>query len=139
MQLEHFKNQKRRLGLVNQKRRLGLVVDEYGEVQGMAVLEDILEEIVGQFTSNQGETINEINQQKDGSYLVDPRISIRELNKALKIKLPYDSAKTLNGLILENLQSFPKHNVSLKIEPLIIEIIQVSKQGVKLVRINKIY
>ena len=128
MQLEHFKNQ---------KRRLGLVVDEYGEVKGMAVLEDILEEIVGQFTSNQGETIEEINQQKDGSYLVDPRISIRELNKALKIKLPYDSAKTLNGLILENLQSFPQHNVSLKIEPLIIEIVQVSKQGIKLVRINK--
>ena len=110
-----------------------------GEVKGMAVLEDILEEIVGQFTSNQGETIEEINQQKDGSYLVDPRISIRELNKALKIKLPYDSAKTLNGLILENLQSFPQHNLSLKIEPLIIEIVQVSKQGVKLVRINKIY
>ena len=113
------------------------MVDEYGEVKGMAVLEDILEEIVGQFTSNQGETIEEINQQKDGSYLVDPRISIRELNKALKIKLPYDSAKTLNGLILENLQSFPQHNVSLKIEPLIIEIVQVSKQGVKLVRIIK--
>jgi Mg2+/Co2+ transporter CorB len=130
MQLEHFKTQ---------KRRLGLVVDEYGEVKGMAVLEDILEEIVGQFTSNQGETIEEINKQKDGSYLVDPRISIRELNKALKIKLPYNSAKTLNGLILENLQSFPQHNVSLKIEPLIIEIVQVTKQGVKLVRINKIY
>ena len=130
VQLEHFKSQ---------KRRLGLVVDEYGEVKGMAVLEDILEEIVGQFTSNQGETIEEINQQEDGSYLVDPRINIRELNKALKIKLPYDSATTLNGLILDNLQSFPQHNVSLKIEPIIIEIVQVSKQGIKLVRINKIY
>ncbi|MDC0239586.1 CNNM domain-containing protein [Candidatus Thioglobus sp.] len=130
MQLEHFKNK---------KRRLGLVVDEYGEVKGMAVLEDILEEIVGQFTSNQGETIEEINQQEDGSYLVDPRINIRELNKALKIKLSYDNATTLNGLILEKLQIFPQHNVSLKIEPLIIEIVQVSKQGIKLVRINKIY
>ena len=130
MQLEHFKNQ---------KRRLGLVVDEYGEVKGMAVLEDILEEIVGQFTSNEGETIEEINQQEDGSYLVDPRINIRELNKALKIKLPYDNATTLNGLILENLQSFPQHNVSLKIEQIVIEIVQVSKQGIKLVRITKIY
>ena len=129
VQLEHFKNQ---------KRRLGLVVDEYGEVKGMAVLEDILEEIVGQYTSNQGETIEEIDQQEDGSYLVDPRINIRELNKVLKIKLPYDNATTLNGLILENLQSFPQHNVSLKIEPIIIEIVQVSKQGIKLVRINKI-
>ena len=129
-QLEHFKNQ---------KRRLGIVVDEYGEVQGMVVLDDILEEIVGQFTSSQGESINEINLQDDGSYLVDPRISIREINSALKVELPFDNAKTLNGLILEHLQSFPQHNVSLKIEPLIIEIVQVSKQGIRLVRINKIY
>ena len=128
-QLEHFKNQ---------KRRLGIVVDEYGEVQGMVVLDDILEEIVGQFTSNQGESINEINLQDDGSYLVDPRISIREINSLLKVKLPFDNAKTLNGLILEHLQSFPQHNVSLKIESLIIEIIQVNKQGIKLVKINKI-
>ena len=70
-QLEHFKTQ---------KRRLGIVVDEYGEVQGMVVLDDILEEIVGQFTSSQGESIDEINIQSDGSYLVDPRMSIRELN-----------------------------------------------------------
>ena len=119
-QLEHFKSH---------KRRLGIVVDEYGEVQGMIVLDDILEEIVGQFTSNQGESINEINLQDDGSYLVDPRISIREINVALKVQLPSDNAKTLNGLILEHLQSFPQHNVSLKIEPLIIEIVQVSKQG----------
>ena len=129
-QLEHFKSQ---------KRRLGIVVDEYGEVQGMVVLDDILEEIVGQFTSNQNESINEINLQDDGSYLVDPRISIREINATLKVKLPSTNAKTLNGLILEHLQSFPKHNVSLKIESLIIEIVQVSKQGIKLVRIIKIY
>ena len=128
-QLEHFKTQ---------KRRLGIVVDEYGEVQGMVVLDDILEEIVGQFTSSQGETIDEISLQEDGSYLVDPRISIRELNSELKIKLPFDNAKTLNGLILEQLQSFPQHNVSLKIDPLVIEIIQVSKQGIKLVKITKL-
>ena len=128
-QLEHFKAQ---------KRRLGIVVDEYGEVQGMVVLDDILEEIVGQFTSSQGETIDEISLQEDGSYLVDPRISIRELNSELKIKLPFDNAKTLNGLILEQLQSFPQHNVSLKIDPLVIEIIQVSKQGIKLVKITKL-
>ena len=128
-QLEHFKQQ---------KRRLGIVVDEYGEVKGMVVLDDILEEIVGQFTSSQGETIEEIKIQDDGSYLADPRVSIRELNSELNVKLPFDSAKTLNGLILEQLQSFPQHNVSLKIDPLIIEIIQVSKQGIKLVKITKI-
>ena len=129
-QLEHFKKQ---------KRRLGMVVDEYGEIKGMVVLEDILEEIVGQFTSNQGESIQEVTQQEDGSYLVDPKISIRELNNIIKSDLPYGNAKTLNGLILEHLQSLPQHNVSFKIESLIIEIMQVSKQGVKLVKINKIY
>ncbi|MDC3280712.1 CNNM domain-containing protein [Candidatus Pseudothioglobus singularis] len=128
-QLEHFKKQ---------KRRLGIVVDEYGEVKGMVVLDDILEEIVGQFTSSQGETIEEIQIQRDGSYLVDPRVSIREINTELNVKLPFDSAKTLNGLILEQLQSFPQHNLSLKIDSLIIEIIQVSKQGIKLVKITKI-
>ena len=127
-QLEHFKKQ---------KRRLGIVVDEYGEVKGMVVLDDILEEIVGQFTSSQGESIEEIKNQHDGSYLVDPRVSIRELNAELKVKLPFDSAKTLNGLILEQLQSIPQHNVSLKIDKLIVEIVQVSKQGIKLVKISK--
>ncbi|WP_416687902.1 CNNM domain-containing protein [Candidatus Pseudothioglobus sp. Uisw_041] len=128
-QLEHFKTQ---------KRRLGIVVDEYGEVKGMVVLDDILEEIVGQFTSSQGESINEINIQSDGSYLVDPRISIRELNAELKVSLPFDNAKTLNGLILEQLQSFPQHNVSFKVDSLIVEIVQVNKQGIKLVRITKV-
>ena len=128
-QLEHFKKQ---------KRRLGMVVDEYGEIKGMVALEDILEEIVGQFTSNQGESIQEITQQEDGSYLVDPRIKIRELNNILKSDLPYGHATTLNGLILEHLKSFPQNNVSLKIEPLIIEIVQVSSHGVKLVKIKKI-
>ena len=129
-QLEHFKKQ---------KRRLGMVVDEYGEIKGMVVLEDILEEIVGQFTSNQSESIQEVTRQEDGSYLVDPKISIRELNNIIKSDLPYGHAKTLNGLILEHLQSLPQHNVSFKIKSLIIEIMQVSKQGVKLVKINKIY
>ena len=128
LQLEHFKTQ---------KRRLGLVVDEYGEVLGLLVLEDILEEIVGQFTSNQSEIIEEISLQEDGSYLVDPRVSIRELNTALNINLQHDEANTLNGLILEQLQSLPQSNLSLKIGGLIIEILQVSKQGVRLVKITK--
>ncbi len=128
LQLEHFKTK---------KRRLGLVVDEYGEVLGLLALEDILEEIVGQFTSNQSEIIEEISLQEDGSYLVDPRVSIRELNTALNINLQHDEANTLNGLILEQLQSLPQSNLSLKIGGLIIEILQVSKQGVRLVKITK--
>ena len=128
-QLAHFQTQ---------KRRLGLVVDEYGEVRGMVVLEDILEEIVGQFTSNQNEIIEEVQQQKDGSYLIDPRISIRELNAMLQTKLPVAKAKTLNGLILENLQTIPKHDISLKIDNVLIEIVQISKQTIKLVKLTKI-
>lgn len=128
-QLEHFQNN---------KRRLGLVVDEYGEVRGMVVLEDILEEIVGQFTSNQNESIEEISKQEGGSYLVDPRISIRELNAFLNINLSYEKAKTLNGLILEELQSIPKRDISLKIDNVLIEIMQISEQTIKLVKLTKL-
>ncbi len=128
-QLAHFQTQ---------KRRLGLVVDEYGEVRGLVVLEDILEEIVGQFTSNQNETIDEVIQQKDGSYLIDPRISIRELNTLLKINLTVAKAKTLNGLILETLQSIPKRDISFKVDNVLIEIMQISDQTIKLVKLTKL-
>lgn len=128
-QLEHFQKL---------KRRLGLVVDEYGEVRGMVVFEDILEEIVGQFTSNQSESIKEISKQNDGSYIADPRISIRELNSILKTKLPVSNAKTLNGLILEELQSIPTRDVSIKIGKVLIEVMQISGQTIKLVRLRKI-
>jgi Mg2+/Co2+ transporter CorB len=107
-QLKHFQMQ---------KRRLGLVVDEYGEIRGLIVLEDILEEIVGQFTSNQNESIDEVIKQEDGSYLVDPRVSIRELNALLDTNLSVDNAKTLTGLILKCLlaqntvcESTPRHS-----------------------------
>ena len=128
-QLEHFQLQ---------KRRLGLIVDEYGEVRGLIVLEDILEEIVGQFTSNQSEIIDEVSLQEDGSYLVDPRINIRELNTMLNIDLPVAKAKTLNGLILEELKSIPKRDVSLKIDNLLVEILQISDQTIKLVKLTKL-
>ncbi|MBW5290043.1 MAG: Magnesium and cobalt efflux protein CorC [Candidatus Ruthia sp. Asou_11_S2] len=128
-QLAHFQQQ---------KRRLGLIVDEYGEVRGMIVLEDILEEIVGQFTSNQNESIDEITKQKDGSYLIDPRISIRELNNLLQLNLSVTKAKTLNGLILETLQSIPKRDISLKIDNVLIEIMQIYEQTIKLVKLTKL-
>ena len=128
-QLEHFQKN---------KQRLGLVVDEYGEVRGMVVLEDILEEIVGQFTSNQSESIEEISKQEDGTYLVDPRMSIRELNTLLDIDLSVAKAKTLNGLILEELQTIPKRDVSLKIDNILVDIMQISDKSIKLVRLTKL-
>jgi Mg2+/Co2+ transporter CorB len=128
-QLEHFQKQ---------KRRLGLVVNEYGEVRGMIVLEDILEEIVGQFTSNQSENIEEIIKQDDGSYLVDPRVSIRELNDALDTDFSPDRAKTLNGLILDELQMIPTRDISLKVDSIMIEILQISGNAIKLVKVTKL-
>lgn len=128
-QLEHFQIK---------KKRLGLIVDEYGEVRGLIVLEDILEEIVGQFTSNQSESIDEVSLQKDGSYLADPRINIRDLNNLLNINLSVNKAKTLNGLILEALQTIPKRDLSLKIDNILIEILQISNQTIKLVKLTKL-
>lgn len=127
LQLEHFKKL---------KKRLGIVVNEYGETRGVLTIEDILEEIVGQFTPVQTKT--DLLYQEDGSYIVDPKISIRDLNTALEIQLKYDEANTLNGLILEQLQTMPKYNLSVKIEQLIIEILKVSRKGIRLVRITKI-
>ena len=128
-QLEHFQKQ---------KRRLGLVVNEYGEVRGMIVLEDILEEIVGQFTSNQSENIEEIIKQDDGTYLIDPRVSIRELNDALDTDFSPDRAKTLNGLILDELQMIPTRDISLKVDSIMIEILQTSGNAIKLVKVTKL-
>ena len=116
-------------------RRLGLVVDEYGSVRGMVVLEDILEEIVGHFTSNQSESFGEIIRQEDGSYLVNPRINIRELNQILSLSLPSDQTKTLNGLLIEYLQDIPKRHMSVKMNNILFEIIQVDSSGIKLVKV----
>lgn len=118
------------------KRRLALVVDEYGGVKGMVVLEDILEEIVGQFTSNLFEGFRDIEKQKDGSYLVDGRVTIRELNRFLKTNLPSEDFKTLNGLILEYLEDIPTRGISIKIEEVLFEIVQVSNHIIKLVKIR---
>ncbi len=98
-----------------QKRRIGLVVDEYGEVQGLVTLEDILEEIVGEFTSNLAEEEDDIQFQEDGSLLIDGTATIRDINRTLDWQLPTDGPKTLNGLLLEHLESFPDGPVGLRL------------------------
>ena len=94
------------------KQRFAVVVDEYGEVQGLVTLEDILEEIVGDFTTNTADEIDEVTSREDGSYLIDGAATIREINKATGWSLPTDGPKTLNGLALEQLESIPAGNVS---------------------------
>ncbi|MCH1928712.1 CNNM domain-containing protein [Shewanella sp. A25] len=118
------------------KERIGLVVDEYGDIQGLVTLEDILEEIVGDFTTSMLTTPSEdINVQQDGSYLVDASITIRDLNKEMKWDFPTDGPKTLNGLILEYLEDIPSENTSLRLAGYPLEVIEVADNMVKTVRI----
>ena len=117
------------------KRRIALVVDEYGELQGLVTLEDILEEIVGEFTTDPAANFREVHPQEDGTWLVDGTANIRELNKLLNWKLPIDGPKTLNGLLLEQLESIPEPGTSLKIAGHPIDILQSSDNVVKTARI----
>jgi magnesium and cobalt exporter, CNNM family len=120
------------------KRRIGFVVDEYGDIQGMVTLEDVLEEIVGEFTTDPSAKLSEeIYPQKDGSYLVEASTNIRDLNRIMDWSLPTDSAKTLNGLILEYLESIPQTGTSILINQYPIEIIQIKNNSIKTVKISK--
>lgn len=124
------------LNFQKQRRRIGLVVDEYGDIQGLVTLDDILEEIVGEFTTDPAARIQEIHPQDDGTYLVDGGISVRELNRALHWHLPIDGPKTLNGLIIEYMESIPESGTSLLLSGYPIEVVQVSGSAVKTVRID---
>jgi len=118
------------------KERIGLVVDEYGDIQGLVTLEDILEEIVGDFTTTMTPTTSdEVTLQPDGSYLVDGSASIRDINKEMSWQLPTDGPKTLNGLIIEYLEEIPKSNISLRISGYPVEIIDVAGNKIKTVRV----
>ena len=130
-QLQHFQED---------KQRLGVVVDEYSEVLGILTMEDIIEEMVGEFTSaghgGQSRTV----WGEDGSVVIDAGTSLREVNRRLKLNLPLDGPKTLNGLILEELQDIPDAQVSLRFNDCVVEVVHVDDQGVRsarLFRLNK--
>ncbi|MEJ5058766.1 MULTISPECIES: transporter associated domain-containing protein [unclassified Pseudomonas] len=118
------------LNFHKQQRRLGMVVDEYGEVLGIVTLEDILEEIVGEFESQQSLNNPHIHPQADGRLVIDGAASIRELNKSLGWHLPSDGPKTLNGLVTEALETIPESAVCLKIGRYRLEILETEDNRV---------
>jgi Mg2+/Co2+ transporter CorB len=122
------------LNFQREKRRVGLVVDEYGDFQGLITLTDLLEEIVGEFTTDPADTILEIHTAEDGSLLIDCGISVRELNRALRWKLPTRGPKTLNGLILEYMETIPEPGTSLKLYGYPLEIMHTAESAVKTVK-----
>ncbi|MEI8594824.1 MULTISPECIES: HlyC/CorC family transporter [Photobacterium] len=118
------------------KERIGLIVDEYGDIQGLITLEDILEEIVGEFTTSISPTLaEEITPQSDGSLLIEGTANIRELNKSLNWDLPTDGPRTLNGLILEHLEDIPDSILSVSVAGYQMEIVEISDNMIKLVKI----
>ncbi|MEO8102829.1 MAG: CNNM domain-containing protein [Betaproteobacteria bacterium] len=117
------------------QRRMALVVDEYGEIQGLVTLQDILEEIVGEFTSQSPMNTGLYRKQDDGSVIVEGSCPLRVLNRKLGFNFPLDGPKTINGLLLEHLEDIPEPGVALKIADYPIEILQVQDTMVKVVRL----
>lgn len=117
------------------QQRLALVVDEYGELKGLVTLEDILEEIIGDFTTQSPLRSSTYHQEPDGSWLVDGSSLLRDLNKRLGLMLPLDGPRTLNGLVIEHFEDIPEPNTSFRIGTHTLEIIQTQDRIVKSVRI----
>ncbi|MBU3724417.1 MAG: HlyC/CorC family transporter [Burkholderiaceae bacterium] len=118
------------------KQRIGLVVDEYGEIEGLVTLEDIIEELVGEFTTNApGDQSTGLHWDADGTIVVDGTSPVRDLNRRLGIQLPTDGARTLNGLLLETLQDLPDAHVSVKISDVPMEILQTQGRVIRRVRL----
>jgi len=117
------------------QQRVALVVDEYGEFKGLVTLEDILEEMIGDFTTQSPSRLGSYRQDEDGGWIVDGSSTLRDLNKKLKLSLPLEGPRTLNGLILEHFEDIPESNTSFKVGTHVIEIIQTQDRIVKSVKI----
>ena len=128
-QLQHFQED---------KQRLGVVVDEYSEVLGILTMEDIVEEMVGEFTSAAPGLQNRTVWGKDGSVVLDASTALRQINRRLKLHFPLDGPKTLNGLILEELRDIPEAQVSLRFNDCIVEVVHVDEQGVRTARLLRL-
>ncbi len=124
------------LAFQENRRRIGMVVDEYGDIRGLVTLEDILGEIVGEFVADSHAAGQDITPEAEGSFLVSGSAAVRTLNRTLAWDLPTDGPKTLNGLILETLETIPQSNTSVRIAGYPLEVVQSTRNAVKLVRIR---
>ena len=129
---------KQLLNFQRQRRRVAFVVDEYGDVQGLVTLEDLLEEIVGEFTSDTSSLHKDVHKEKGGSYIVNAAASVRTLNRKMGWSLPTSGPRTLNGLIVEYLENIPDAGTSLRINDYSIDILQTGENAVKTVRLKAI-
>lgn len=123
------------LNFQREKKRMGLVVDEYGDILGLVTLEDILEEIVGEFTSQPAAESAEVQLQEDGSFLIEAQTPLREINKRLGTELPTDTANTLSGLILEQLQELPEIGMRLEVAGCTVEVTRIARKVVEQARV----
>ena len=124
------------LNFQRERRRIGLVVDEYGDIQGLVTLEDLLEEIVGEFTNDPATLHIDIHPQEDGSYVVDGSTHVRDVNKALKWDLHDDGPRTINGLVLEYLETIPQAGTTVLIDGYPIEIVRLLNNTIRTVKIK---
>lgn len=121
-----------------EKKRIALVVDEYGEVQGIVTMEDILEEIVGEFTTDYAANMPDIYPQEDGSYFIDGMALLRDINRILEWDLPTTGPKTLNGFVLEHLEAIPESNLCLRVDDYLIETLQIKENVIKNLKITRL-
>ena len=126
---------KQLLNFQQEQESVGLVVDEYGDIQGLVSLQDIVEEIVGEFSLDVEDISRMINQQDDGSYLVSGNIAIRELNRMVGWDLPTGGPKTLSGLIIEHLEMIPSEGIAARVEGYPMEVVRVSNNRIRQVRV----
>jgi Mg2+/Co2+ transporter CorB len=125
------------LNFQRNKRRMAFVVDEYGDIQGLVTIEDILEEIVGEFTSDPATMMHkDVHAEADGSFVASASATIRALNRSMRWNLPTDGPKTLNGLIVEFLETIPEPGTTLKMSDYMLEVLQTSDNAIKTVRIR---
>jgi Mg2+/Co2+ transporter CorB len=115
--------------------RIALIVDEYGEFKGLVTLEDILEEVIGDFTTQSPSRIGSYRQDEDGGWLVDGSSLLRDLNKKLHLSLPTEGPRTLNGLVIEYFEDIPEPNTSFRMGEHTLEIVQTQDRIVKIVKI----